>query len=215
MTVHAARRRSTPALPALFCALALLAQPGTAPSAAEGKPAYQVGEKLEPHSGRPPAAARTAPAEFREIVWDDLMPKSWDPAAVFKGLNLATLQDSDPRAMEALAAMQAAWKNAPVEAAMNGARVRIPGFVVPLERVREEIREFLLVPYFGACIHTPPPPANQIIHVLADPPLRNARTMDAVWVSGTLETVRADTAMGTSGYRLRAARIVPYEIPAR
>lgn len=36
--------------------------------------------------------------------------------------------------------------------------VRIPGFVVPLEGDAKKITAFLLVPYFGACIHVPPPP---------------------------------------------------------
>jgi hypothetical protein len=56
------------------------------------------------------------------------------------------------------------------------------------------------VPYFGACIHSPPPPANQIVHVKAQAPLKGWRTMDAVWVSGTLQAARADTSMGASGY---------------
>lgn len=202
--------------PLRFSVLLLAAALGLAPPATgeTRPPARQLGEKLP----QAPARARTEfnkINEFREVTWDDLMPKDWDPAAVFKGLNLSTLKDSDPRAMDALAAMQAAWKNAPLEPAMNGAAVRIPGFVVPLERVRDEIREFLLVPYYGACIHTPPPPANQIIHVLAEPPLKNTQTMDAVWVSGRLETLRAETAMGTSGYRMKAVRIVPYEMPKR
>lgn len=200
-----------PRLPRLsFPVLLLVAALGLAPPAAgeTRPPDRQLGEKL-------PQAPARARAEFREVTWDDLMPRDWDPAAVFKGLNLSTLKDSDPRAMDALAAMQAAWKNAPLEPAMNGAAVRIPGFVVPLERVRDEIREFLLVPYYGACIHTPPPPANQIIHVLVEPPLKNTQTMDAVWVSGRLETLRAETAMGTSGYRMKAVKIVPYEMPKR
>jgi hypothetical protein len=83
--------------------------------------------------------------------------------------------------------MRSAWDQAPVETALNGQKVRIAGFVVPLERKGEQILEFLLVPYFGACIHVPPPPANQIIHVIPDKPVSGMKTMDAMWVSGTLK----------------------------
>jgi hypothetical protein len=98
-----------------------------------------------------------------EIGWDALLPKDWDPSADFKNLDLSTLQDSDPKAMEALDKLKAAWDTAPAEPAMNGKRGRIAGFVLPLERQGEKVTEFLIVPYLGACLHTPPPPANQII----------------------------------------------------
>jgi hypothetical protein len=66
----------------------------------------------------------------------------------------------------------------------------------------------------GACIHTPPPPANQIIQVVSA--RRQAlQTMDAVWVVGTLKVGRSDTRMGVSGYVLDATRIEPYRGPSR
>ena len=54
-----------------------------------------------------------------------------------------------------------------------GKSIKIPGFAVPLEGDDgfEYIEEFLLVPYFGACIHVPPPPPNQVIHVILDAPV--------------------------------------------
>ena len=93
---------------------------------------------------------------------------------------------------------------------MNGRAVRLPGYVVPLEEGREGLREFLLVPYFGACIHTPPPPANQIIHVKLDKPSRLAKSMDAVWLTGVLRTGREKTEMGQSGYRMQASGMKLY-----
>ena len=71
--------------------------------------------------------------------------------------------------------------------------MRLPGYVVPLEEVKGELKEFLLVPYFGACIHSPPPPANQIVHVTSRTPLKGWRTMDAVWVNGTLKAARSES----------------------
>jgi uncharacterized protein len=86
--------------------------------------------------------------------------------------------------------------------------------VVPLDETAAGLTSFLLVPYFGACIHTPPPPSNQIIHVHTATPAK-VRTMDPVWVRGTLKLERSNTAQGASGYRLDAAGIDPYTEPAR
>ena len=61
------------------------------------------------------------------------------------------------------------WDNASVLKTLDGQTVKIPGYVVPLEAIQDAMREFLLVPYFGACIHSPPPPANQIVHVTEHP----------------------------------------------
>ena len=49
---------------------------------------------------------------------------------------------------------------------LDGATVRLPGFIIPLDARRDGVLdEFLLVPYFGACIHVPPPPPNQLVYV--------------------------------------------------
>ena len=75
-----------------------------------------------------------------------------------------------------------------VEPAMNGRLVRIPGYVLPLELTGTRVQEFLLVPYVGACIHTPPPPANQMVHVRAPDGFRSEGLYAPVWVEGTLFT---------------------------
>jgi hypothetical protein len=110
--------------------------------------------------------------------------------------------------------LREAWDNAPTVAGFDGARVRLPGFIVPLEETKAGLKEFLLVPYFGACIHTPPPPANQIVHVVAARPVPGFRSMDAVWVSGTLRTARQGTMMGTSAYRMEVTKVDKYVAPA-
>lgn len=167
-----------------------------------------------------PAVAQTAAATkpagaYRNVGWDDLTPKNWDPMKEFRDLKGAPLSDNDPRANAMLTRMREAFDNAPTNPAMEGASVRIPGFLVPLEDTKAGMTEFLLVPYFGACIHSPPPPANQIIHVLPKTPAQGLRSMDAVWVSGTMKLARSDTSMGVSGYRLEAVRVEPYSAPAR
>ncbi|MDW3687220.1 DUF3299 domain-containing protein [Cupriavidus sp. CV2] len=177
-------------------------------SATAKPPAYAIGEALQPAPAAPDPA-------LREIDWQALLPKGWDPLAPFKGLKLDALEDGDPRAQIALYRARQYWKNAPVESRIDGAAVRIAGFVVSLDGEGEAIREFLLVPYFGACIHVPPPPANQVIHVRTDKPLAGLRTMDTVWISGAMRVERADTMMGHAGYAMPAARVEPYLPPSR
>lgn len=149
----------------------------------------------------------------REIPWEELVPKGWNPAKDLQALDFANLQDSDPRAVEAMAKMKALWDDAPTEPALAGKKVRLPGFVIPLERKGEQVTEFLLVPYFGACIHSPPPPANQIVRAVSARPLGKMQTMDAVWVYGTLGLERADTPWGKAGYRITVDKVTPYRPP--
>ncbi len=70
-----------------------------------------------------------------------------------------------------------------------GKSIKIPGFAVPLEGDDgfEYVQEFLLVPTFGMCIHVPPPPPNQVIHVILDKPVHFEKILYAVWVTGIIE----------------------------
>lgn len=154
------------------------------------------------------AAPALQAAPFAEIGWEALVPRGWDPTKSFEDLQqLTELPDSDPRVQALYERMRKVWDEAPTVASMAGRAIRIPGFIVPLEGNEKALREFLLVPYFGACIHTPPPPANQIIHVKSDPPAKGFKTMSAVWVSGTLGRARNQSELGTSGYSLQARRV--------
>jgi hypothetical protein len=155
-------------------------------------------------------SASPRPPSFREITWDDLMPKDWDPTKAIQGLDFNILSDKDPRAIAALNKLREVWDNAPINKRMNEVAVRLPGYVVPLEESRAGMTEFLLVPYYGACIHTPPPPANQIIHVMLAKPAPGLRSMDTVWVKGILRTQRTDSYMGVSGYRMEGLVVEPY-----
>jgi len=168
---------------------------------------YTVGQTL------PPSPAPASGTNYREIDWQALLPKGWDPMAPFKGLPLQEMEDGDPRAQAALEKARAFWRDAPIETALDGEAVRLPGFVVSLDGEGEAIREFLLVPYFGACIHVPPPPSNQVVHVRAAQPLAGLRTMDTVWISGVMRVERAETMMGDAGYAMHNARLEPYQPP--
>lgn len=174
---------------------------------------YQDGQHLQaaPDLSKSPYKPAGKSADgYQEIAWESLIPKNWDAMAPFKGLKLDKMQDDDPRAMEALWKAKKYWKNAPVDPKMDGATIRIPGFVVSLEREGEALKEFLLVPYFGACIHIPPPPANQIIHVHSAKAVKDIRTMDAVWISGVLKVEHSETMMGNAGYSMSSVKVEPY-----
>lgn len=151
------------------------------------------------------------PAAYRTTRWEALVPKGWDPSQAFKGLNLLSLKDGDAKANAALARMRQIWDAAPAEKAMEGKDIRIPGYVVPLESDDKGLREFLLVPYFGACIHTPPPPANQIIHVTLSEPLPGVKAMDALWVLGRLHVAATSSDMGRATYHMDAFNAVMYK----
>jgi hypothetical protein len=69
---------------------------------------------------------------------------------------------------------------------LDGQLVRMPGYLLPLEFSGKEVTEFLLVPWIGACIHTPPPAPNQIVHVRADSPVKDAAYFSPIWVTGRL-----------------------------
>ena len=158
-------------------------------------------------------AHQSAQQVFRDTRWPELLPTGWDPDSQLKALQKGgvVLMDSSPQAQDMMQQIRDIWDNAPANPAMHGIAVRIPGYVVPLEVSIYGIREFLLVPYFGACIHTPPPPSNQIIRVWSAKQQKHLRSMDAVWVSGTLSTVRSESDMGPSSYRLELAEVQAYE----
>ncbi|HCT58708.1 MAG TPA: DUF3299 domain-containing protein [Gemmatimonas aurantiaca] len=94
---------------------------------------------------------------------------------------------------------------------LDGKLVRLPGFVVPLDDFQEEGAEFLLVPYYGACVHTPPPPPNQIVMVeMSGKKSVKLNLFDAVWMSGRLKISSIESPYGTVGYQLEGLKVEPY-----
>ena len=126
---------------------------------------------------------------FRTIRWEDLSPKRWDQFKLIDQLSqdMRSLSDSDPRAVAMMKKIKEIWDDAPTNPEIDGKAVRIPGYIVPLDQNSEGLKEMLLVPYYGACIHSPPPPSNQIIHVVLPQRAQGMRSMDSVWVRGSLE----------------------------
>ena len=102
---------------------------------------------------------------------------------------------------------------------LNGQIVRLPGYLLPLEFSGKQVSEFLLVPWVGACIHTPPPPPNQIVHVKPEKPVAMSGMFEAVLVTGQLTTGAIKKSLslvdGSAdievGYSLQATRVEPYK----
>ena len=95
---------------------------------------------------------------------------------------------------------------------LDGQIVRMPGFVVPLEDYVESASEFLLVPYYGACVHVPPPPPNQMVYVEMEG-RRDAHFgwWEPIWLEGRLHINTVDSPYGVVGFDIDAQKVSPYE----
>lgn len=145
-----------------------------------------------------------AHAELPEIDWLDLMPAE-DLALLESMPEIVHDGEGPPLLPDEIMTGR-------VVTAMANTRGRIPGFVVPLKITGDmRIHEFFLVPYFGACIHVPPPPPNQLIHMKYEKGFKLEALYDPVWVAGTILIDRTENVMGTSSYSMVVESVYPYE----
>lgn len=101
---------------------------------------------------------------------------------------------------------------------LDGQLVRMPGYALPLEYSETAVREMLLVPDIGACIHTPPPPANQTVYVTLSEPYKAEELYEAVWVTGRMKVVSTQKSVAYSDggsnvesiYTLEGIKVEPY-----
>jgi len=164
-------------------------------------------DALKPQAAPAPSAEGVA-----EIEWDSLIPDDFRPDKIFEKFDIDNLTDEDPRAEELMKELQALWDKAPIRPELDGRAVKIPGFVVPVETDAEETTGFLLVPYYGACIHVPPPPANQTIYVVTEKGKgTKPKTFDVVWVTGDMSVQRIENDIAEAGYTIYAHDVSPYE----
>ncbi|MCQ6258571.1 DUF3299 domain-containing protein [Pseudomonas sp. Q11] len=153
-------------------------------------------------------------AEPRDLAWSEMVPPDAPPEVP----NMTPLHDlsqmSDALAAEAAPAAKQDLPNAPVVKELDGQQIRLPGYIVPLE-VSEEGRttDFLLVPYFGACIHVPPPPSNQIVHVQSEIGVKLDELYQPYWVEGPMQVKPSTSELADAGYQMQAQKIYVYELP--
>ncbi len=95
----------------------------------------------------------------------------------------------------------------PVVEALNGKRVQIGGYIVPLDFDATTVKEFLLVPFVGACVHVPPPPANQIIYVKSEKGIPAGKIFDPIYVTGTMTVSFTSTGLADTGYTISAEQV--------
>ena len=162
----------------------------------------------------PLLAFNASAADVRELTWSEMVPPdapvATQPAAPMHDLS----QLADALAAEQAPAAKQQSPAAPVVQALDGQQVKLPGYIVPLQ-VSEEgrVTEFLLVPYFGACIHVPPPPSNQIVHVTSELGVLMDALYQPFWVEGPLQVKNTSSELADAGYQMDASKIYPYESP--
>ena len=170
--------------------------------------------------------------DVTEITWEDLMPEGEDE--LLEALYVEFYEDFERKmAQNSTTLAEAASQDTNVSAMieegsdadtmeqigtfnvvkdLDGKRIRVPGYVVPFDfNANAEYKEFLVVPYFGACLHTPPPPPNQIILVKSDTAAKIDNIYEPFWLEGTLTTGEFLNDLGNSAYELKLSKIEPYE----
>ena len=165
----------------------------------------------------------TQAANYEEIYWVALMPEDdlsallnrpeflndiADGSAADSVDDFASKQLEDEQAQR----YQQALVSTRVIEAFDGKAIRIPGFIVPLEQNDEQkATAFFVVPYFGACLHMPPPPPNQILYVEYKEGIAVENLYDPYWFEGTVKIDNHESALGTSAYSLVLDSFALYE----
>lgn len=159
-------------------------------------------------------AVNTAYAEpIRVLTWEALVPP--DAPKIAPVLTpMHDLSKLGTGLAEAAPAAHQLAPHSPVVKALDGQLVRLPGYIVPLE-VNEEGRttDFLLVPYYGACIHVPPPPSNQIVHVTSELGVKVEELYQPYWIEGPMQVKASSSELAEAGYQMEAEKIFAYELP--
>jgi hypothetical protein len=141
-----------------------------------------------------PNAAFSATA--REITWDDLIPPGLAYSEIIGEGEINEENDTWNPIYDANAVK--------LNEDLNGAYIRMPGYIIAFDLSAEGVTKFMLVPYVGACIHTPPPPANQLVMVDVAKPWPSDALWSPVWVTGTMRTQLQSTQLGQTGYSIAA-----------
>jgi hypothetical protein len=167
---------------------------------------------------------QSAPSsEYVTIQWTDLLPQDEvdilsNPPSYINDIEDGSAEDqlNSPMNNSIVVEMEDRYQQAlvstRVKSEMDGRAVRIPGFIVPIEFNGEQtITEFFLVPYFGACLHMPPPPPNQIIYVKSAEGLKLEALYYPFWISGDLKASMVENDMATAAYSMEMNNYEAYQ----
>ncbi len=155
-------------------------------------------------------------AGAQELSWENLIPTDYvppqNPLAEMSMDELDKLFDGSEESNKQLEEINEIMSYAPIVEELDGEIVSIPGYVVPLESDNPKtIREFLLVPYMGACIHTPPPPANQLVYAKSDEKIKFEGLYKPVVITGRMSTETIVSDLAESGYRMEVMSVKPFK----
>ncbi len=176
----------------------------------------------KPNASEPKEENVLSASDFTTIEWTDLMPEEdlnalLNPPSYISEIEDGSEQDQIDSQLrnndgnEKADRYQRALNSTNIIPEMNGSAVRIPGFIVPLEFDDEQtITQFFLVPFFGACLHLPPPPPNQIILVTSESGFTLEALYDPFWISGILETSLTENDIATAAYTMKMHFIEMY-----
>lgn len=143
------------------------------------------------------AVASDAP---RELDWLELMPKD----------EVELLNQSPAISHDGTFRMEQQGSFRTI-AELDKQHVKLPGYIVPVDISDDQkMSSFFLVPYFGACIHVPPPPSNQIVHVRSSGGIKLRDLYQPFWISGTIQVEHMENELANAGYRIDAASVEPY-----
>jgi hypothetical protein len=207
-----------------FCAFFLFAacSKKSVPEPNSAQPAVQSEQEIAQKNSTERTSPPPGDTQYEEIEWPDLMPKEDLEALMNPPEYLDDIADgSEEDALPDQFSMQTEDPDDPYQKALvstkiipefNKRKIRLPGFIVPLDFDDHYIiTQFLLVPFFGACIHLPPPPPNQIIFATYEPGLTLDDLSDAFFVEGTIFTELKKGEIATSAYSMTIDRVLPYE----
>jgi len=167
--------------------------------------------------------AKTEVRVYKEIDWTELMPKDdldalLNPPDSVLGIedgsaldDLNTLNKPE-LADEKTQRYHAALKSVRVVEAFDKASIKVPGFVVPLvSNEKNLVTEFFIVPYFGACLHMPPPPPNQMLYAKLEKGFELETLYAPFWFEGRLSIETKTHDLGSAAYKLNVDSLYLYE----
>lgn len=177
-----------------------------------------INDAIKPTSSKD-TTTNTDENGYQEITWEDLEVPGKGAEAILDKFQkeIDAIPEGSMKEKEVMGRLQAALDNAPVNPKLDKKKIKLPGFISPLEIDEKAgmVKEFLLVPYFGACIHVPPPPLNQTL--LVKPPKDQWIKLDdsymPFWVSGVIHAESTATKLANAGYKITDVKIDPYEEP--